>query len=644
MTIRDYLVREAGRITDGALAAYTDAETWRRLLPERRRQFREMLGLDRLLPDGLPPPAVTVTGVVERPDYRIEKLYYESLPKLYVAANLYVPNAKAAGMPGVLYVCGHSPTQKVHYQAHARRFAALGFVCLIVDSVQYGEARGYHHGCFYEGWFHWYSRGYTPAGIEALNGIRGLDLLASRPEVDAERLGVTGTSGGGAVSWWTTASDARVRVTAPSCGTSTLRSHIADRTIDGHCDCMWWINTYRWDLADVGALIAPRPLLIASTDRDGINAIAGIREVHAQLEPLYAKLGAAENLRLVTDAGPHAYTGKTRTAIFSWFARHLQGRDVPPEAIGDLDESPERQESQEMLRVFLSGPLPDDRTPTVQEDTFAPPSLPQIENAETLERTRRDVVAALRERTFGAFPENPPPLDVQREYEFSWGSATGCRFSFLSEEGWRLRGSFVLPHSAPTPPPLLLALRAPGEERDATERFLSGVSGTCARAIVEPRGTGETAWGEEMQWHLRRASAWMGRTLASLRVWDTLRALEAAHNLVALTPRIALAARGEMAAVALYAALLDGRVSTLILGSPPATQNAPSGQDGRGPALEMLNCLQITDLPHIAGLLWPTEIVLVGRVPAPYSWAEGLYDRLGSPGAFRRVGELREWR
>jgi hypothetical protein len=58
----------------------------------------------------------------------------------------------------------------------------------------------------------------------------------------------------------------------------------------------------------------------------------------------------------------------------------------------------------------------------------------------------------------------------------------------------------------------------------------------------------------------------------------------------------------------------------------------------------MLNCLQITDLPQVAGLLWPTEIVLVGQVPVTYSWAEGLYDRLGSPGAFRRLGELREWR
>src|SRR6266852_5004860 len=132
-----------------------------------------------------------------------------------------------------------------------------------------------------------------------LNGIRGLDLLVQRPDVDPERLGVTGISGGGAVSWYVAAGDARIKVAAPVCGTATLASHIHDRTIDGHCDCMWWTNTYLWDLADVGALIAPRPLMIASADRDELFTIASIREVHNQLQRLFGHLGATENLRLV---------------------------------------------------------------------------------------------------------------------------------------------------------------------------------------------------------------------------------------------------------------------------------------------------------------------------------------------------------
>ncbi|MFQ6134001.1 MAG: alpha/beta hydrolase family protein, partial [Armatimonadota bacterium] len=324
MDMRSYLCREARRISDEALSDFTDAAAWRRLLPEKRRQYAEMMCLHELPPQAERPPLnPKVTGVLDRDKYTVEKLYYESLPQLYVASNLYVPKGLDGPAPGVLYVCGHSSTQKVHYQAHPRRFAELGFVALVVETVQLGEVRGYHHGCYREGWWHWYSRGYTSAGMELLNGIRGLDLLQERPEVDGDRLGVTGISGGGAMSWWLAAGDERIKCAAPVCGTATLASHIIDRTIDGHCDCMWWINNYLWDLTDVGALIAPRPLMIASANRDGIFTIASIREVYERLRELYDMLGVPQNLSLVETPGPHSYHELSRTAIFSWFLHHL---------------------------------------------------------------------------------------------------------------------------------------------------------------------------------------------------------------------------------------------------------------------------------------------------------------------------------
>ena len=84
-------------------------------------------------------------------------------------------------MPGVLYVCGHADTQKVYYQAHPRRFAELGFACLIVETIELGEVRGDHHGVYRDGFHHWISRGYSPAAIEAINGVRGLALWPSAP-------------------------------------------------------------------------------------------------------------------------------------------------------------------------------------------------------------------------------------------------------------------------------------------------------------------------------------------------------------------------------------------------------------------------------------------------------------------------------
>jgi cephalosporin-C deacetylase-like acetyl esterase len=655
VTIRDYLSREARRITESALSGFREEAAWRAQRPEQLRQFLEMMGLDHYPPPGQRSPLnPQVTGIVQRSSYRIEKLFYQSLPQLYVAANLYIPEPPASGasrqnagrFPAVLYVCGHSPAQKVEYQAHARRFAELGFVCLIVETIQLGEAPGYHHGCYREGWWHWYSRGYTPGGVELWNGIRGLDLLEQRPEVDPERMGVTGISGGGAVSWYVAAADERIKVAAPVCGTATLVSHIRDRTIDGHCDCMWWNNTYLWDLADLGALIAPRPLMIASADHDSIFTIASIRQVHAQLHRLYGLLGAKENLSLVETLGGHSYHERSRTEIFALFLRHLQGKEILPEQVGDVEETPERQESADTLRVFVNGLLPEDRTPTIQETFLSLATPPQIDDQAGLEQTRQEVVRSLRTRTFRAFPTAPPPLDVRKEFEFEHGRGETCyRFSYTSEEGWRLHGEFHSPPGVAQGAPVVVALRSPEEERWATEQFLGGIQPPHARVILELRGIGDTAWGQDLQWHLRRAAAWTGRTIASMRVWDTLRALEAVRALPEAEGRpLALAARGEMAAIALYAALLDGDLHTLFLEAPPATQNAASRPDGRDPALEMLGCLRITDLPQVAGLLYPMEIVLVGDCPDTYRWAEDLYHRLGAPGKIRRMDHLTGWR
>ena len=95
--------------------------------------------------------------------------------------------------------------------------------------------------------------------------------------------------------------------------------------------------------------------------------------------------------------------------------------------------------------------------------------------------------------------------------------------------------------------------------------------------------------------------------------------------------------------VLLYAALLDGRVRSVFLESPPATQDVAGQKDGKGPALEMLSCLRYTDLPQIAGLLHPAQIVISGEFPSTYAWAEELYGRLGSADKFRRVKTMSDW-
>ncbi|MBZ0257953.1 hypothetical protein K8I31_17950, partial [bacterium] len=232
---------------------------------------------------------------------------------------------------------------------------------------------------------------------------------------------------------------------------------------------------------------------------------------------------------------------------------------------------------------------------------------------------------------FNAFPDSLGDLALRMEYRSRSNETSGMNdYTFVSEPGFRLTYEWNWRDSDAEKSPVLLVLRNPNEKRWASESFSRPLQPGWTRAYLQVRGVGETSWSQGLQWHIRRASAWTGRTIASMRVYDVLRCLEALRSMDEIDPdQISIAARGEMAAVALYAALLDGKVHSVFVQDPPATQNAPSEPDGTGPAIEMLNCLRVTDLPQVAGYLYPTQVKLLGQVDDNYDWSINLAKRLG---------------
>jgi hypothetical protein len=177
---------------------------------------------------------------------------------------------------------------------------------------------------------------------------------------------------------------------------------------------------------------------------------------------------------------------------------------------------------------------------------------------------------------------------------------------------------------------LLIVLRNYDDEHWAAEAFASAISQGRNIAYFETRGVGEFGWAPELQWHVRRASAWTGRTIASMQVYDLMRCMEFCRTLPGVDPaKVSIAARNEAGVVALYAALMDGRCEALILKDPPETQDQPSSPDGKGPATEMLNCLRITDVYQIPVFLSPTCIHFAGNMPPAYQWSQDLLVKLG---------------
>jgi dienelactone hydrolase len=627
---------EARQVSSSSLAVPLPPAQWKATQSRRREMWREMLGLSPLPPRT--PLAATVTGVLERGDYVVEKIHFQSMPGAYVIGNLYRP-AKSAHpqgtrLPAVLYLCGHSKG-KVNppYQANPRWFGQHGYVALVLDPIQLGESQGFHHGTYRDERWDWPSRGYTPAGAEVWNAMRALDYLETRPDVDSARMGVTGLSGGGVISWCLGAADERVKVVVPVCQSGSIEHVVTDRATDGHCDCAFWINYYRWCWPDIGALIAPRALLIASGSEDVLWRPYGYRDVALRIRHQYAELGAGGHFDLVEDMTPHGYTPKLRRAIFTWFNTHLKNDPAPV-----TDDVTDFVEPEANLLVF-GGKLPaQDEMRRIDKLLVKRAEVPAIADAAAWRAYQETTIKRLRELTF----RNKPPDRLPRQRDFrSDGSEKTAAFAtcvFESFDGMTLGIKTRRPPESPWPIPTVVFAVQP----DARSTFAGGgssqpgVRGEFATAAVEVRNTGATSVGPGYLWTARRMYPLLGETLPERQVSDLLAAVALLRQ-EPVTGPMALYGQGYTAPLAIYAAILDPHITEVVLADPPASHEDPHSP-------EFLGVLRVGDLPQNLALVYPRTITFVGKVPAAYAWTQQLYQKLGAADRVRVIGNMRDWR
>jgi hypothetical protein len=636
-----YFRRQVKEIADGCLADVKTREDWERKRPELRRQFLDMMGLWPLPPRTDLKPVVT--GKVDAEHFTIEKLHFQSVPGLYVTANLYVPKKTAFPAPAVLYVCGHGASvidkvsygNKVTYQHHPAWLAEHGYVCLIVDTLQLGELQGLHHGTHNLKMWWWQTLGYTPAGIETWNGVRALDYLETRKEVDPKRIGVTGRSGGGATSWWVAAADDRVQCVIPVAGIADLEAHVVegvapryrDGVISGHCDCMYFVNTYRWDFATVAALCAPRPLMLGNSDADDIFPVPGYRRLAEKTRRVYELYGAAEKFVVLETAGPHRDTPELRLGAYGWLNRWLKNDP------GEVTEREWVKLPPPQLKVF-DRPPGDAINATVHE-TFLRPARTELPRSAEVVRAwwpgkRAEWEQALRERVFRGWPEKLPPLDPKTVCDFTRGEVRVRAINYTSEEGVELQlwifsvdrkkddfGVLVhvldeagwkgwvdvlgLPRAQPVTGDDLPKLK----DKEVSE--LRGLIRLTRRdqVFVLPRGIGPTRWAEEgtaEDFHVRRRFALLGQTLDGQRVLDVRRGIRAVLGQVRPQAEpLRVSAAGEMAGVALYAGIFESQVESLSLSDLPSSH-------ARGPTF--LNVRRVLDTPQAVALFFPRKVEL----------------------------------
>ncbi len=328
-----------------ALKTKADAEAYVQSVQER---IRASFGPE---PERTPLNA-RVTRTVERDTYRIEMVVFESRPGFLVTGNLYVPKGREGRLPGVVGVCGHSANGKAAeaYQSFAQGLARQGYVVFLIDPAGQGERFQYLDGAkarygpgvsehiqagnqqtlvgeFLGAWFAW-------------DGVRALDYLLTRPEVDPKRVGVTGNSGGGTQTAWLCGVEPRWSMAAPSCFITTFRRNAENELPADTEQCPPGVLALDLDHSDFLAAQAPKPVILLAQEKDFFD-VRGSTEAHQRLKSLYTLLGKPEAIRLHIGGDPHGYSRVNREGMYRFFneATGISDAQTEPELVMEKDET-----------------------------------------------------------------------------------------------------------------------------------------------------------------------------------------------------------------------------------------------------------------------------------------------------------------
>jgi dienelactone hydrolase len=504
-----------------------------------------------------------VLGTLEKDGYRIEKVVYFSRPEHPVTANFYRPEGPGP-FPGVLLPCGHSDKGKAEdaYQLAARLMAKNGLAVLCYDPIGQGErmqildpsgkpiVKGTTEHTMVEvssllvGW--------STASFRIWDGIRSLDYLASRPEVDPRRLGCTGNSGGGTMTAYLMALDDRIACAAPSCYITTLERLFA--TIgpqDGEQNITGQV-AFGMEQTDYVTMRAPKPTLICTATQDFFD-IQGAWTTFREAKRLYGMIGHPERVDLVEINDKHGFSRPRREAATRWMRRWLLGVDDAPV------ETPAVALPEADLRCTKSGQV---LTEWGGKSVLDLVSAREHELAPARTRDARRVIKSV-EASLGVRGAPPPaaldfvgdPVPAGKEaprlavYKMESGIPLPAAVWGAQESG----SNVFIVH--------------PGGHRAVGAAQVREWTKTGHPVIVpDLRGFGETTPDEKEgyfgpEWKEAFLGLHLGRPLLGQRVWDLLSLM----NRPDPTRGISFIGVGTAAPVVLHAAALDSRVTEVTL-------------------------------------------------------------------------------
>ena len=583
-----------------------------------------------------------IVGTLDRGDYRIEKVIFESLPQVFVTANLYIPKRHKPPHPGIIVPLGHSSNGKsfYYYQYVCQSLARKGYMVLPFDPFGQGERKQFLDPRTGKG-LYGPTGEHDQAGRPMLlfgsqfeqyriwDGIRAVDYLLSRPDVDPERIGCTGQSGGGTMTMYMAAMDPRIKAAAASDGQNENLagpSYLPPGAVDDAEQNMAGSLPEGIDRGDLFMACAPRPLLIMYSRTDpGLTYsptyVEGTKEIYREALAGYKLMGAGDKVKLFGSPLPHDYDFFNRRSAYEWLNRWL-GREEWGTGEAKYEESPPGTlhctSTGEVLTSLGGRTVVELNTEKMQK--VAPANPPARTPGEA--KTQRERASETLKKLLG-LPARRTQLNPRILSSNVWMDDIAVdNFTFNSEPQVRVTGWFLRPAKG-GPFPTVVYVSEHGKNSILYET--SEISGLARKGFavcaIDLRGLGvstphDPSAGPDF-YHgmpVRERYTWtcfcLGKPMLGQRVWDFLRCLDYLESRrdVDRSRIHGLGERGAAIAV-LLSAVMDSRLHSVLLDHPIATYG--SIVESKAYSLELswflFDVLKHFDLPDLVGMLAPRQ-------------------------------------
>ena len=668
-------VMELHDIRDRSIAENTDAAAWRRRQAYVQRALDELVGP---FPEKTPLNS-RVTGVIHKEGYRVEKVLFESMPDTYVVGCLFVPAGVEEQRPAILDLMGH-------YQEAFRHPDPLklivnlvrkGFVVLTIDppgqgeNVQYFDPEvglswvGYsviEHSYFGNQCF---LAGVSPARYFVWDAIRAVDFLASRPEVDASRIGVTGFSGGGTITSYVGAMDPRVRAAVPSAWSTASRRQVDIRgAADAETEFVGGL-VRGITFEDLIAVRAPRPTLLVATTRDQYLPIQGVYEALEELRPIYEQLGAPGSLHYSEDDARHAFTKTNNEAIYAFFQHWLE---LP----GDATEAEVAVPTAAELQVTPTGQLATSFDARFVFDANLTDVRRFMGRLAAAREASTDHLSRVVKKAAELSGYSKPTAEVSGTFQGRY-QRDGYSVGLHAIEG---NGEYLIPllvfsPVAPGKYPAIVyvdpegkaASAAPGGKIEQLVRAGHVVVAADVLGVGETKNTATRAMADDY------TAVLMGKSVVGVHAVDIVLAARFARSLPLVDQaRVGVLAFRDLCPAALHAAAFDHSLDAVALVEPYLSYRAIAmnrhyrigliKHNGRGHPYEtdFMSCvagaLTEYDLPDLIAATAPRRVILAdvrdqmwepadaSSVADEYAFPRRIYDRQSASGQFRVLPQV----